>query len=244
MRPAVYPPNVNAPRNTAAATSPAMSPTCCQSLRDRESRANPISCRTAAVIPTHAPITPYATKTPATTLRHDTPPQPASRASSSRSRFPSTHVCRSLVSTVRPRVLMVPSPPPPSDLWARVPSGRAWKPRSGRGRSRSCLDVHRDAVQHRVARQRIEEIAVGEEVAVDAGASGGNREVGPADAVTPAVGDADDARHDGVGHLDRDCDLPRAGPHAGGGAADDAQAGGVVGMDVQGAALLPLHEDV
>ena len=169
MRPAVYPPNVNAPRNTAAATSPAMSPTRRQSLSDKESRVKPIGCKTAAVIPTHAPITPYAAKTPATTLRHDTPPQPASRASSSRSRFPSTHICRSSVSTVRPRVLMVPSPPPPSDIRARVPSGRGSKTRSGRGRSRSCLDVHRDAVQHRVARQRVEEVAVGEQVAVDAG---------------------------------------------------------------------------
>ena len=140
---------------------------------------------------------------------------------------------------------MVPSPSPPPDIRARIPYGeRVENPLRPKRESRQPRPVHRDAVQHGVARERIEEVAVGEDVAVDAGASGGDRQVGAVHAVTPTVGDADDARHDGVGHLDRDRDLAAAGADGCGAAVRDAKPVGVVRMEMQGATLLALHEHV
>ena len=66
-------------------------------------------------------------------------------------------------------------------------------------------DVDRDAVQHRVPGERVEDAPVGEHVRVHSGVGGGDahRRAGPV--MTPTVGKADDARPDRVGDFDR-CD--------------------------------------
>ena len=74
------------------------------------------------------------------------------------------------------------------------------------------------------------------------GVPAGHREPGAGLVVAPAVGQADDTRSDRVGHLDRR--LHRADPrgHRGRGAVDEPERHGVVGMHLQRAAWLALHE--
>src|SRR6185312_17329239 len=67
-------------------------------------------------------------------------------------------------------------------------------------------DLDRDAVEDGVTGERIDEHLVGEDVRVDAGVRGGDRQPGAVDVVAPAVGDRDDAGHDVGRHLDGDLD--------------------------------------
>src|SRR5690606_3827098 len=72
--------------------------------------------------------------------------------------------------------------------------------RSGRGaRALRALDPHLDAVQHRVARQRVEAVLLRESVAVRAGDRARDAQPHALLVVTPAVRQADHARHDVLG---------------------------------------------
>src|SRR5687767_13350893 len=81
--------------------------------------------------------------------------------------------------------------PIPTCTWETVATKR------GSGR----LDGDGDAVEHGVARERVDGQLVGEHVAVDAGVVGRDAHPRPGQAVAPAVGEADHARHDLVGDL-------------------------------------------
>ena len=86
------------------------------------------------------------------------------------------------------------------------------------------------------------QLVVGEHVAVHARVPAGDRQLDAVEVVAPTVRDADHAGADGVGDLDRHVDRPGARRHLGVGAVDQAQPLGVVGMDVEGAAGLALHQ--
>ena len=115
-----------------------------------------------------------------------------------------------------------------------------------RVRSASALarhdDLDRDAAEGRVTRERVDREVVGQVVEARPGVGVRRPKARPLSVVPPPVGDADDARHDGVGHLDLNLDLPHARAHARHLAVDEAAPRGVVGVDHQRAPRLAAHE--
>ena len=105
-------------------------------------------------------------------------------------------------------------------------------------------DRDRDAVQDRVAADRVDEALVGEDVGVDARVRGRHAEPRAGRVVAPAVRERDHAGHDGVGHLDGR--LERAGavldPRRA--AVGEPEPLRVVGVDLQRAALRPADEQL
>src|SRR3954453_996918 len=98
-------------------------------------------------------------------------------------------------------------------------------------------DGNGDAVEDSVARKWIDGGGIGENVDVDAGMIRGDPLPRSGKAVAPAVRDADDAGHDGVGQLHRD--VNRAGGRAYGrrGAVQEPETGAVVRVDLGDAAV-------
>src|SRR5690606_19760986 len=94
------------------------------------------------------------------------------------------------------------------------------------------------------ARQRVDELVVGEEVGVHPGVGAGDAQLDAVEVVPPAVGDADHAGPDGVGDLDGNRDLAGAGGDLGRRAVGEAQPSGVVGVHLQRAAGPALHQDL
>ena len=109
--------------------------------------------------------------------------------------------------------------------------------------AQTAATVDGDAVQHRRARQRVERLVVGEHVAVHPGTLGGDPQSGAGLTVAPAVRQADDARAD-ARRSPRPARRParprlvtRASPPSA-----SPRRRGVVGMHLQRAARLALHQ--
>src|SRR5262245_44039504 len=100
----------------------------------------------------------------------------------------------------------------------------ATSPRSARGAdgARRLLDRDREAVQPRHAGERIDHALVDELVRVRPAAELRDDAAVRLDAVAPAVGEAHDAGHELVGHLDLALDGADAAPYAHHLAVDDA----------------------
>ena len=107
----------------------------------------------------------------------------------------------------------------------------------GAGRPPDRRQLDRDAVEHRVARHRVDQQLVGEHVAVGPGVRRGHRRPRLGRVVTPAVGEADHARASPSSVISTSASTvpgPRAQPRPARRRVEPV-ALGVVGVDVQGA---------
>jgi len=134
--------------------------------------------------------------------------------------------CPTRRTMMKPGTCRNPCPSPPD---SPGPAGR----RLQRG-SRHALHRDREAIQHGVTRERVEGELVGEAGAVRTCVHGGDAGPGVREVMPPAVGDAHHARHDGVGHLDRQLDRAHARRDARELAAGDPEARGVRRVELRG----------